>query len=1248
MRRLQTFLVLCLLLFFLQAQATTYYVNANATGANDGSSWSDAFTLLQDAIDATSSGDEIWVAAGTYYPTKASNGSATPTDPKTLVFYVNKGIQIYGGFLGMETDRDDADPTTNVTTLSADIGIPGDKTDNLYRVMFLYQTGSTFELDGFTITGGNTPTNGGGVYNVVNVEYATSSPTFKRCIFIDNHAGNAGGGYGSVSDLRGRNVTTFIRCKFLGNNANNQGGAIYSDTGPGGFDASFFLYNCLVSGNTSPSEAIYLAATGWYLPNVTNNCIATFVNSTIAFNSSRAFTSYQATPPNGNASCVFNNSIVWGNNAGSTQIQSGGSQSNCIVQNGWGSSLSQDPIFAQAGTGFDGAGPDNTYGTLDDDYSLLPQYPNTLNFSVAIDGGDNALLDPSYYIDLPGNARYHAASIDIGAYEYGAPTVENAILYVSGFAGGNNDGSSWANAFNDLQDAINAAQPGYKIFVSQGTYKPSIPVDLDGDGAEAREATFYIDKPHIELYGGFKGLEFGLADRAFRGTFPTILDGDIGVAGTDTDNAFHVMTLWDIGDDVLIDRFTIQNGKTEAYQNASFPVNTVGGGILIWARNGGEGSPTIRECDLLNNWAAYGGGICAHAAYSGETKALIERCYFGNNIGQWSAPALFFYGQNAGIIEPIIQNNIMNGNITTGTGSTATVYFHSDGAGSVQPYFVHNTVVNVFSGSTARIFGVQGALINNGKTAFVAANNILYGGAGGVAFSIGQISNAVTTPNIGTITGPLFVDIDGDDNIAGNADDNLNLVCDASAVGGTDANYVVPVDFNDKNRPAYDGDYDFGALEYGTVCEQRKSRIPASAGLYTSEYSVIEPLSGKRNFCDCNGELLLRLDIGTSGAVIPENGVQLQIGSPLVEYHAAGSSFMTNTQGGVILNRAWEVLPTTQPTNGTVGVDYFFLDSDYQAVNAELTTQGLTPLGQPNEMTFYKVITPGLTFPPLSTLTPSDVIVLNNGTTPSITEWSIRSEATTPNGVLHIASYLVNNFSGGGAGGGSAGESFESLGNPLKIMLKGPYNATTGLMDDALRRNRNIPNTEPFTGMGYEHTGLGGGEEVLQQVLDVSGADAIVDWVLLELRSPAEPSEIMQSQSALLQADGDIVSLNGHGLVYFPEADGEFYLTVKPRNHLAVMTGFNIVINQGIPIDFTDPSIDVYGINPLYNNGTINLFYDGDADGSGSINAADRAETWNLRNQAGYLMGDVNMDGTVNAADRATTWNNRNNSTQVP
>lgn len=157
------------------------YVDQNASGLNNGSSWTNAFTDLQSALAAATPGYEIWVAAGTYKPT-------TGTD-RSVSFSLKNDVAIFGGFLGYEALQSDRNPQLNLTILSGDIGAPGDTTDNSIHVVQARNINSTAILDGFTIYGGNanglrTDNVGAGMYNYF------SAPTLKDLIFDRNAAGS--------------------------------------------------------------------------------------------------------------------------------------------------------------------------------------------------------------------------------------------------------------------------------------------------------------------------------------------------------------------------------------------------------------------------------------------------------------------------------------------------------------------------------------------------------------------------------------------------------------------------------------------------------------------------------------------------------------------------------------------------------------------------------------------------------------------------------------------------------------------------------------------------------------------------------------------------------------------------------------------------------------------------------------------------------------------------------------------------
>ncbi|MCJ8279927.1 MAG: DUF1565 domain-containing protein [Rivularia sp. ALOHA_DT_140] len=120
------------------------FVNLNASGSNDGSSWTNAYKDLQSAINAASSGQEIWVAAGTY----------KPGTERTDSFQLKDGVSVCGGFTGTENSLDERDIENNVTILSGSIGDENNKQDNSYTVVKFTNENGTAILDGLTIQDG--------------------------------------------------------------------------------------------------------------------------------------------------------------------------------------------------------------------------------------------------------------------------------------------------------------------------------------------------------------------------------------------------------------------------------------------------------------------------------------------------------------------------------------------------------------------------------------------------------------------------------------------------------------------------------------------------------------------------------------------------------------------------------------------------------------------------------------------------------------------------------------------------------------------------------------------------------------------------------------------------------------------------------------------------------------------------------------------------------------------------------------
>ena len=149
-----------------------------------------------------------------------------------------------------------------------------------------------------------------------------------------------------------------------------------------------------------------------------------------------------------------------------------------------------------------------------------------------------------------------------------------------------------------------------------------------------------------------------------------------------------------------------------------------------------------------------------------------------------------------------------------------------------------------------------------------------------------------------------------------------------------------------------------------------------------------------------------------------------------------------------------------------------------------------------------------------------------------------------------------------------------------KVFLQGAYLPSRGQMRDDLRKKLYLPYEEPYTEIpGLVHAGTGGGETVNPTVFADFGDNSIVDWVFMELRSAMDSTSVVATRSVLLQKDGDIVDIDGVSPVEFLVPEAHYYVTVKHRNHLGVMTAEPILLTTGAPtvIDFTNPDTPTYG-----------------------------------------------------------------------
>ena len=457
------------------AQGEIIYVDVDATGANNGTTWADASNSLQDVLAVAQSGDEIRVAQGIYKPDVG--GGNTPGD-RTATFQIINGVVIKGGYAGFgEPEPNVRDIELYETVLTGDLDgndvevsstrdllYEPSRAENSYHVVTGSGTDATAILDGFTITGGNAksyPDNiGGGMYN----EYG--SPTITNCTFTKNFANSEGGGmYNYESN------PTVTNCTFRENFAHD-GSGMYNK-----WWSSPLVTNCTFSMNysngifnrsySSPTltNCTFTRNERWGVRNVVY-CSPRITNCMFIANSGGMINDNYSDPLLINCAFIGNHNQGGGgggmNNqsgtrpvlincifvANSSNWTGGGMDNyngaghgrptltNCIF---WGNSdssgmgessqiyrgiLTINNCCVQGWTGNWGG-----TGNFGDDPMFVDTYgpdkvPSTeddnlrlLPTSPCIDAGDNSAVLPSVLTDLDGDPRIINGTVDIGAYE---------------------------------------------------------------------------------------------------------------------------------------------------------------------------------------------------------------------------------------------------------------------------------------------------------------------------------------------------------------------------------------------------------------------------------------------------------------------------------------------------------------------------------------------------------------------------------------------------------------------------------------------------------------------------------------------------------------------------------------------------------------------------------------------------------------------------------------------------------------
>ncbi|AUC85090.1 hypothetical protein CW731_07210 [Polaribacter sp. ALD11] len=400
------------------------YVDKNATGNNNGSSWANASSSIQYALENIGSlTTEIWIAKGTYTPDASDRA-------KSFNIISNNSLKIYGGFAGTETSITQRDIANNPTIFSGDLN--GDdagavsfsnttKADNSYNIVKV--GGEDVVLDGITIANanGNGSTSALQEGSAVTVLPSVKKITLNNCTLTGNVVTRAG--VVSAIDGTGNVAITFSNSTFK-NNLAKFSTVLYSRPNSARtltFNSVNSLYANNTVDNVNGSGMFWFrndAGTCTINTSFTND---TFVNNTI-----------NRTPSAGNDVSVIDigqtkgtikinvdNTIFWNNTDGNSAIvpaigRNGNNGyppvTNILVNNSLDADgfskvtykqniVLTDPLFTSA-----------------TDFSLQANSP-------AINTGDNAKLPTDINADILGNSRIFDTTVDLGAYEFGSSAV---------------------------------------------------------------------------------------------------------------------------------------------------------------------------------------------------------------------------------------------------------------------------------------------------------------------------------------------------------------------------------------------------------------------------------------------------------------------------------------------------------------------------------------------------------------------------------------------------------------------------------------------------------------------------------------------------------------------------------------------------------------------------------------------------------------------------------------------------------
>lgn len=915
---------------------------------------------------------------------------------------------------------------------------------------------------------------GGDIYN------DASSPQVTNCLFADSTMTEYGG---SIYNLNQSNPV-FTNCQFRNSMAVYQGALVYNDKSSPVFNrcvvtGSKTLYGSGIIYNKNYSQPLFVNCVlannlqwGPYNLMYSVKSMPAVINSTIVNNK------VPGTFTGGVSGLIINtdsttltvkNSIFWGNDTrAGVNLPDGdivdppGTTTPTIIQNSFtrstgvngvnGNFVGIDPKLVDI---TNPAGPDSIFYTADDGIALC-------NCSPAVNSGSNAAI-AGYSTDFLNNPRIINTTVDIGAAELQSATLTlPKAYYVNAAATGLNNGSSWANAYTSLQKAIQNSCAD-TIRVAKGTYKPA---------AFSRDSTFNVNRKLV-LWGGYP--DNGDPADALRDPVanPTILSGDIGIAGDSTDNSYVVMRINNDDTLVIIDglTFTRGNGNNNIYNSER--------GAGINASN--NRNLLISNCIFEKNYASNGSALYTSG------KIIIDRCLFRQNNSIWGT--YFVEGNNALMKNSVFLDNRaqIGGGIFCNTNASfenvalygnkanwaAGAYLNGNPAAKfTNCNFIRNDASNKlvgvglynyndFTGSPARpvirncIFyenKFNGTIATNAYSDWVWANgsNGSYTDPLDIKYSALFTAILSETSNIHS-GGILFRDVNnpaGPDGRWFTADDGLqNDRCSLGINNGDNASAAgIVTDITGSPR-IKNTVVDMGAYEYQPTTPDYILTNANDSLVANTERTDINGWTHYYQGC----QLLLSIKKGTHYiGYVGDGTFRLVVKTTPAYSSGAGTdltsaTYVTPGVNWYVMNRYWKMTPTVQ-INDSILVRFPFSNTDFNDVRG--SNPALTTLQQ---LVFYTNDSP---YNALSIPVPVDKFhPVYNSISANTAQWKYVSNDT-----INYAEFYVKRLNGGGAGSGTG-----LNGGPLARISTGCDNAVRTI-------------TTPETGSTYQwqvNTGSG-------------------------------------------------------------------------------------------------------------------------------------------------------------------------------